>query len=168
MSLYNAINGVNPAAGVVLQLLGIEHTDVERFRDAYVDIRDGDHEPWLAIYTRTGGNNREDYPQEKLKSHPWYVQDVDDDFDETYATFLFQPDEHARSVIRGLMFLGTDTEKPGEKMLGVLEKLRAGDTADPAVKRALDVGEKIFRQISEASKADVPRGQRPDSEGFKP
>lgn len=88
MSMYNLLFGRNPNTDVILAILGLKQNDVERFRDCgFLD--DG-----IYIYTRTGGGNREDYPNEKLTGSPYYISDVDDDFDTTYATFYFKfPDE---------------------------------------------------------------------------
>lgn len=47
MSLYNMIHGVNPAAPVLLSILGINSSNIPRFRDCYWT---GEH---IAIYTRT-------------------------------------------------------------------------------------------------------------------
>lgn len=88
MSFYNMLFGKNPAIPYILATLRLTERDVERFRDCYVTNGK------IAIYTRTGGGNRDDYQQEKLTSHPLYLYDRDDDFDSTYATFYFSfPDE---------------------------------------------------------------------------
>lgn len=39
---------------------------------------------------RTGGGNREDYPNAALTTHPLYLRDVDDDYDPTYAHYYFR------------------------------------------------------------------------------
>ena len=84
MSLYNMINGFNPACVIIMPMLGRKQEDYPRFRDCYVE--DGK----IAIYTRTGGNNRNcGYGEEELYKDPNYVSSYDDDFDPTYATYLF-------------------------------------------------------------------------------
>jgi len=83
MSFYNMIFGKNPDTKDILALLGLSETDIERFRDCYIN----DDE--ICIYTRTGGGNREYYPNEVLTSHPNYIRDEDDDYDCTYATYYF-------------------------------------------------------------------------------
>ena len=96
MSLYNMVNGVHPTAGNVLEFLGLDVEDCGRFRDAYV-TRAGA----LAIYTRCGGNNRQDYQDmyKRLRSHPCYVGDEDDDFDTTYSTiYFYTPPDHQEEV----------------------------------------------------------------------
>lgn len=86
MGLYNAIFGVNPNAGKILEALGLLPGQIGRFRDAF--IIGGE----IAVYTRMGGPNREEYREqiEALRSHPCYLRDEDDDFDSTYATFYFR------------------------------------------------------------------------------
>lgn len=82
-SLYNMLFGKNTATPVILAILGLKEQDVERFRNCSIN------ESGITIYTRTGGGNRKDYPNEKLTSNPCYICDEDDDFDSTYATYYF-------------------------------------------------------------------------------
>jgi len=86
MSLYNMINGVNPAAFFILPMLGEKHPDnYPRFRDCFV-TKDNN----IAVYTRVGGGNRNcDYGEEELYEHPNFIKTYDDDFDNTYATYEF-------------------------------------------------------------------------------
>lgn len=88
MSLYNAINGFNPACVLVMPMLGRKQSEYPRFRDCFVE--DGK----IAIYTRVGGNNRGcGYGEEELYKDPNFVTTYDDDFDHTYATYLFNVPE---------------------------------------------------------------------------
>jgi hypothetical protein len=75
--LYNMLFGVNPASHVILATLGLNVRDVGRFRDCYV--ANGE----IAVYTRNGGGNREEYQEiiDKLAEHPCYLRDADDEFD---------------------------------------------------------------------------------------
>jgi hypothetical protein len=94
--LYNILNGVNPETPDLLGAIGMTTDDFYRFRDVYLD---GDT---ICVYTRGGGGNRECYcdkphdehcvepKQERLREHPLYIDDFDDDFDCTYATFRFK------------------------------------------------------------------------------
>ncbi len=88
MSMYQLACGVNPAAGLLLQLIGIDYYTIPRFRDVYL-LNDERH---VVVYTRTGGGNREEYeaPNEALCKNLNYVSDWDDDFDSTYAHFKFK------------------------------------------------------------------------------
>lgn len=84
MSLYNMLFGKNPHSSVILAIIGLKESDVERFRDCSMD-NDG-----IQIYARTGGGNRESYPNETLTSSPHYLRDEDDDYDSTYAHYYFK------------------------------------------------------------------------------
>jgi hypothetical protein len=99
MSLYNAIHGVHPLAGPILEMLGLGPAECGRFRDAYFQELDG--KVVLAIYTRNGGGNRDDYEDvtQVLRSHPNYLSDRDEPHDCTYASYFFSvPDEHKKEV----------------------------------------------------------------------
>lgn len=107
MSLYNMINGVNPATFFILPMLGEKHPDqYPRFRDCFVGklynsdtddefgipVKQTDQtEKVISVYTRVGGGNRNNYVDEikELQSHPNYIKDYNDSFDSTFATFLF-------------------------------------------------------------------------------
>ena len=89
MSLYNMINGYNPACLLVMPMLGRKQEDYPRFRDCFVT---GDKN--IGIFTRVGGNNRNcGYGEEKLYDDPNYIRTYDDEFDSTYATYVFSVPE---------------------------------------------------------------------------
>lgn len=95
MSLYNMLFGRNPNTAILLAVIGLKENDVERFRDVSID----DGGKFIEVYTRTGGNNRGDYPQKTLFSSPHFVRTWDDDFDSTYAYFTFRtPQEFVEDV----------------------------------------------------------------------
>ena len=84
------MNGVNPATFFILPMLGEKHPDnYPRFRDCFVDNNE------INIYTRVGGGNRNcEFGEEELQEHPNFLRDFDDDYDCTYATYVFSiPDE---------------------------------------------------------------------------
>jgi hypothetical protein len=85
--LYHLVFGVNPLAGPLLRALEIDYKTVPRFRDCFLSV-DGDT---IIIYTRTGGNNREDYVAEidAMRKYPGYLRDEDDSYDNTYALFYY-------------------------------------------------------------------------------
>jgi hypothetical protein len=96
MSLYNLLFGRNPNTDIVLALIGLKECDVERFRDCGIDYEN--KQIW--VFTRTGGGNRESYPNELLTSNPYYLYDEDDDGDYTYAHYYFKfPDEIADDIM---------------------------------------------------------------------
>ena len=84
MSLYNIVNGFNPACVFFLPMLGRKKEEYPRFRDCFIE--DGN----IAVYTRVGGGNRNcGFGEEELYEDPNYVDTYDDEFDSTYATYLF-------------------------------------------------------------------------------
>jgi len=110
MSLYNMVNGVQPAVFFLLPMLGKNPDEYPRFRDCFSgkmwqDFNDKDQfeiptlkhgdEELISVYTRVGGNNRPDYKEEikQLQSMPEYVEDFDDKFDNTFAIFVFKVPE---------------------------------------------------------------------------
>lgn len=90
MSMYNMINGFNPACVFIMPLLGRKQEEWPRFRDCF--LTDDDN---IAIYTRVGGGNRNcGYGEELLYEDPNFVKTYDDEFDSTYATYEFRvPDK---------------------------------------------------------------------------
>ena len=120
MGLYDVVlgDGQQKHRGQVLLnvLASAGDARVARFRDGWVE-RGEDGEPVIAVYTRTGGGNRECFCEangrqhpdggcylaanETLAAHPLYLRDADDHFDATYATFYFRvPDEHRETLGR--------------------------------------------------------------------
>lgn len=97
MSLYNTIFGKNGWSDLVLALLNMRESDVERFRNCGIDFES----KTIGITARTGGGNREDYPNKFLTSHPLYKCDYDDDFDCTYAHYDFKfPEDIADDIAK--------------------------------------------------------------------
>lgn len=93
MSMYNLLFGPTAQKIPALPVCGIDPEQVGRFRDVWIE-RDGDSTDTviLALYTRNGGGNREDYAEQigYLHSVPTFVSDRNDDYDSTYATFRFR------------------------------------------------------------------------------
>ena len=120
MSLYNMLLGSNPASTILLHVLGLSAGQVPRLRNVYQ--RDGK----IIIYTRTGGGNRDFYGSEAicrsnypdyfdgtsdqpsgpwngdLQANPYYLEDSDDDFDSTYASFVFRYPESYQKELEAL------------------------------------------------------------------
>lgn len=97
--MYNTLFGANNMIKVCLELAGIEDLSrVERLRDAIV-INEGD-EYYIEVLTRTGGANRESYPNTYLKGNKQYIKDFDDDYDNTYAHYVFKSDEDSHDLAR--------------------------------------------------------------------
>ena len=122
MSLYNMLHGTNPLAGLYLGMLGLSPSNVGRFRDCYLK------DDTIAVYTRNGGGNREDYEEvfEELSQHENYLYDEDDDFDCTYATIYFSiPKEYEADVLMIKLAIEQDTTPPEDKWKDLLTRLDA-------------------------------------------
>lgn len=105
MSLYNAINGVNPATFFILPMLGHHPDYYPRFRDCFLS----NNAQFIEVYTRVGGNNRNcGFGEEKLYSHPNFVRTYDDDYDSTYGWYIFSIPEKWKSdldaIVEGRQF----------------------------------------------------------------
>lgn len=94
MSLYNMVNGFNPACVFLMPMLGRKQDEYPRFRDCFLS----DDEEHLVIYTRVGGPNRNNgYGEEKLYEDPNFVRTYDSDFDHTYGYYEFNVPEKWKS-----------------------------------------------------------------------
>ena len=86
MSLYNELFGFSPACLVLLPMLGRKPEEYPRFRDCFLS----EDMKRIEIYTRVGGNNRGcGFGEEELYKDPNFVSTYDDDFDNTYGTYVF-------------------------------------------------------------------------------
>lgn len=96
MSMYNLLHGQNPLAGLIISMLDVYPA---RFRDAWIT-----EDRKIAIYTRLGGGNRDDYQENitQLQSHPNYFYDRDDEFDCTYATFYYSFPEKYKEILEAM------------------------------------------------------------------
>lgn len=87
MSLYNMVNGFNPACILLMPMLGRKQDEYPRFRDCFLS----DDNKHIVIYTRVGGGNRNcGYNEEALYKDPNFVRTWDDDFDSTYGYYEFR------------------------------------------------------------------------------
>ena len=103
MTMYNMLNGVTRATFFVAPLLfGHPQGNIARFRNCFLLDRDRpEYINHIFIYTRLGGGNRKDYLDDiaRMQAHECYVEDYDDDFDNTYATFVFKrPDKFIKDI----------------------------------------------------------------------
>lgn len=114
--LYNSIFGVDQRAGLMLHVLGLTKKDFGRFRDAYPDAKH------IVVYTRCGGGNRRDYQEvfDKMREHPLYCYEQDDDFDCTYCSFYFKHPKGAEDILK---FMAEGIAIPAEKWKTLLDKL---------------------------------------------
>jgi hypothetical protein len=85
-------------------------------------------DPVIVVYTRNGGGNRDDYAEttDRLQAHPFYIEDYDDDFDRTYASYVFQfPPEFLTDETREkVKEIAAGTVTPEEKWLKAFEALK--------------------------------------------
>jgi hypothetical protein len=119
MSLYNLVNGANPATFFILPMLGKHPDEYPRFRDCFAGITDNSDsekdqfgiplkvnditQHYITIYTRTGGGNRNDYQDQnnEMANMPEYVKDYDDNFDSTFAYWIFKvPEKYITDYIK--------------------------------------------------------------------
>jgi hypothetical protein len=85
------VMGYNSATFFILPFLGKHPNEYPRFRDCWIS----DDEKNIVVYTRVGGGNRGcGYGEEELYKHPNFISTEDDDFDNTFAEYVFSvPDE---------------------------------------------------------------------------
>lgn len=95
MDMYNIVmgDGKERDRGYLLAShpLGLMPDQFGRFRDAWCEW-DENQVLRIAVYTRNGGGNRADHQEvtDALRAHPCYMNDRDDEFDTTYATYYFR------------------------------------------------------------------------------
>lgn len=68
----------------LLSRLGLRMSSIQRYRGAWED-----RENHIIIQTRTGGENREVWPNEVLESNPYFFCYEDDLHDPTYSYYHF-------------------------------------------------------------------------------
>ena len=106
------LHGVNPLAGGLLATLGFTQDNFGRLRDCY--LVEVDDELRIAVFTRCGGGNRDDYQHvfDWAMEQENYVRDFDDDYDSTYATIEFSiPDTHDGRSLREQLNELTDDQR---------------------------------------------------------
>lgn len=109
------MNGVNPAAFLILPMLGRHASEYPRFRDCFLN-----EEKQIVVLTRVGGNNRNcGYGEEVLYKDPNFVKTYDNEFDSTYGYYVFNvPDEWKADFDRLL-----NGEKPSARYLDQMCKV---------------------------------------------
>ena len=159
MSLYNMLFGMNEIAPALLFILDLNQPDKiwdsGRFRDIYLN-EDGTS---IILYTRNGGGNRRHWDLShskykegpdcpcpgciityKLKKHPNYIRDYDDDFDSTYAYVEFGVPKQFREIAESLA-TGKKPQSIREKFDNYMERIKAGKEQIP------EELAKIFRKM---------------------
>jgi hypothetical protein len=112
--MYNIVNGVNQATFIFLPMLGKHPDEYPRFRDCFLHNNERpEYEGMIHVYTRVGGPNRESYVDEieEMRSHECFVADFDDNFDGTYATYVFKvPDKWKKdfdAILKGGLLMAS-------------------------------------------------------------
>jgi len=124
VSLYNMLFGKNPQSSLLLAVIGLRENDVERLRD--VSVADDGR---IEVYTRTGGGNREDYPNFALRSAPGWAGSVDDEYDCSYCTDTFDVPPEWATDVAGLADVLTNGLRP-EFAQHLAKTLRREPTGD--------------------------------------
>lgn len=126
--------GVNPAAFLVLPMLGRHASEYPRFRDCFLN-----EEKQIVVLTRVGGGNRNcGYGEEELYKDPNFVKTYDDEFDSTYGYYVFNVPEEWKGDFDRLL----KGEKPSARYLDQMckvypkleEKFREQFTLNPEEK----------------------------------
>jgi hypothetical protein len=126
------LHGFSPNAAAILHALGLDPKQIDRFRDASF-AKDGDQHV-LHIFCRTGGGNREDYPNTTLTSHPLYLRDEDDEYDCTYAHYYFKiPQSVLDELAEQKLSLDdvTDTETLQDKTDAAIAAIKSAPISTP-------------------------------------
>lgn len=127
MSLYNIMNGINPAAFFIYPVLFENHPDdFPRFRDCFYNSESRT----IEVYSRMGNGNRECWEDYKddctclackcniIEKNENFISRVDDTFDSTYCTFSFKiPEKYERDVELLLTGKIKDTSKEYKNLL---------------------------------------------------
>lgn len=160
MSLFNALCGTTPGCEALLAALGLNVRDVGRFRDCFLNEM-----LEIVVYTRNGGGNRDEFQPvlDRLKQHPLFLRDYDDDFDCTFAYYVFSAPTEIRKEDWQQIYEETTKAvgTPRERFARIMGKLGDSGTPkdDPELANALQVGKRILEPIKEMlSKADRSKG----------
>lgn len=127
-SAYNfCFPGGQHRGAMFLPLLGFKHfNEIGRFRDAWPERRP-DGTVVIHMYTRLGGLNRGLFAEiiNDLRDHPLYIEDADDAFDTTYASFWFYAPPTEEEKLRKIAVEPIDTGARWRERVDIIEKMRA-------------------------------------------
>ncbi len=113
--LYNVIFKENPLSEFLLNILELDKTYFQRYRDVFY------RNNYIQVYTRCGGGNRKDFKEmyEKASKHPLYSHDEDSIVDSTYSSIYFNiPDDWKERLV--MIPESPDPEKRWEESLANL------------------------------------------------
>ncbi len=160
--MYNNLFGMSRYCPILISVFGLVPSQVApdapyavpRLRDCYLG-KDRKH---IVVYTRAGGANRETYMKEieRLRAHPCYMNDEDDETDSTYAYFRFRAPDSVSDIFDELPDEAVEGMNIGEKFLDLAERMKDASRhpekidADAGLKRALAFSETLRKQIKSA------------------
>lgn len=104
-------------------MAGLEAEEIPRLRDCYPS-KDGEI---IVVYTRAGGNNREEYEEdlEVLYNKDNFVGDYDDEFDNTYMSLEFTPLPEWKEELASIVSNHPEVSSTGtEKFQALLAELK--------------------------------------------
>ena len=116
MSMYNMLNGFNPACVFIMPMLGRKQEEWPRFRECFLTEDNN-----IAIYTRVGGGNRNcGYNEEKLYEDENFIRTYDDEYDTTYGTYEFRVPEKWKADFDTI--LSGDMSKVSDEYIAYLKE----------------------------------------------
>lgn len=147
------LHGYDPNTPAILHALGLDPRQIDRFRDASFG-KDGDAHVFH-ILCRTGGGNREDYPNTVLTSHPLYLRDHDDEYDCTYAHYYFRIPESVLAELKDQGLSLDDvavTETLRDKTEAAIEAIKTAPVS-PLGERGAAVRDAMLKAVGGESSA---------------
>lgn len=146
---YNIVLGCHPQARELMMALDVAPSFIRRFRDCFPQRRpDGVIE--IHLLTRIGGSNRSDYDDVSvaLRRHPLYIDDYDEPFDTTYATFVFAcPSALEESLQRQSEEDPAIIPKPWVVRIGEFNQLCQARPDHPEVRRVAETVRPTFEAM---------------------
>jgi len=85
--------------------------------------------------------------EHRMKQHPNYIRDYDDDFDCTYASIVFSIPEKYRKRIGE--FYDEKQKSPGERFARLIEQLKS-DEKDPVIQKATETLKPLLDMIQKS------------------
>ncbi len=136
--------GKNVFAEALLKILNLNKEETGRFRDCYLSDANT-----IVVYTRNGGGNREEYQSviDKLKTHPNYKKDYDDDFDCTYCSIEFNVPEQYKEFIAKLTEEAGVGKNPKDKWKQLHEELKNRDS--PEFQKIAEIFKPILDRLTQ-------------------
>lgn len=149
MSLYNELFSENEDAMALLGFAGLTRNEFMRYRDVYLRANGTE----IIVYTRLGGDNRKAYQDtiRKLRQKPNYIKDFDDDYDCTYAYFIFSPLDEYKDTCQK-MKPEKDMDLVGTRFQRHFEQMNIPGT--PEYEKSMEMAERLNRMIEAAINSD--------------